>query len=71
MTESLAGSWTGIYFYPEDHPDNADDLWPPTAFVAELIDRSGVITGWAGEPDMLHDARTEQPRSRGAAPVTP
>ncbi|AQR61837.1 hypothetical protein BZG35_09340 [Brevundimonas sp. LM2] len=53
MTQSVAGSWTGIYFYPDDHPDNPDDLYPPTAFVAELIDRAGVITGWVGEPDTL------------------
>ncbi len=53
MTGSVAGSWTGIYFYPENHPDNPDDLWPPTAFVAELIDRAGVITGWVREPDTL------------------
>ena len=53
MSETVAGSWTGIYFYPEDHPDNPDDLWPPTAFVAELIDRAGVITGWVREPDTL------------------
>lgn len=53
MSDSLAGSWTGIYFYPEDHPDNPDDLWPPTAFVAELIDRAGVITGRVREPDMF------------------
>lgn len=55
MSETVAGSWTGIYFYPEDHPDNPDDLWPPTAFVAELIDRGGVVTGVVREPDMLHD----------------
>ncbi|WGM31287.1 hypothetical protein [Brevundimonas sp. NIBR11] len=55
MSETVAGSWTGIYFYPEDHPDNPDDLWPPTAFVAELIDRAGVLTGWVREPDMLYD----------------
>lgn len=53
MSETVAGSWTGIYFYPEDHPDNPDDLWPPTAFVAELVDRGGVITGVVSEPDML------------------
>ncbi len=53
MTESVAGSWTGIYFYPEDHPENPDDLWPPTAFVAELIDQGGVVTGVVREPDML------------------
>lgn len=53
MTASVAGSWTGIYFYPEDHPDNPDDLWPPTAFVAELIDQNGVLSGWTREPDTL------------------
>lgn len=55
MSETVAGSWTGIYFYPEDHPSNPDDLWPPTAFVAELIDRGGVISGVTREPDMLYD----------------
>jgi hypothetical protein len=53
MSETVAGSWTGIYFYPEDHPDNPDDLWPPTAFVAELVDQGGVITGVVSEPDLL------------------
>lgn len=55
MNGTVAGSWTGIYFYPEDHPDNPDDLWPPTAFVVELIDRAGVLTGWVREPDMLYN----------------
>ncbi len=53
MSQTVAGAWTGIYFYPEDHPDNPDDLWPPTPFVAELVDQGGVITGKVMEPDTL------------------
>ncbi|MBU1345462.1 MAG: hypothetical protein KKA16_00760 [Alphaproteobacteria bacterium] len=53
MSETVAGAWTGIYFYPDDHPANPHDLWPPTPFVAELVDQGGVISGKVLEPDTL------------------
>ena len=50
MSEPVSGGWTGIYFYPDDHPHNLDDLWPPTPFVADLTEQTGVIGGWIREP---------------------
>ena len=66
MSESVAGAWTGIYFYPDDHPDNPDDLWPPTPFVADLTERSGVIGGWISEPDLLDGGEARQAEVAGS-----
>lgn len=48
----LTGRWTGVYFYPDDHPWNANDDYPPTPFTAELVDDAGAISGSTLEPDL-------------------
>lgn len=53
VSEPVAGAWTGVYFYPDDHPENADGFWQPTPFVADLVDRNGVISGRITEPGVL------------------
>ena len=60
-TIDLTGRWTGVYFYPHDHPWNANDTLPATPFTAELSDIDGKVTGSTVEPDMLGP--------RGAPPI--
>lgn len=52
-TIDLTGRWTGVYFYPHDHADNANDNLPATPFTAELSDVDGHVTGSTVEPDMM------------------
>ncbi|WP_396593704.1 hypothetical protein [Brevundimonas sp. R86498] len=53
MSESIAGTWTGVYVYPDDHPENADGFWQPTPFVAHFTETNGVVGGRISEPDFL------------------
>lgn len=52
-TLDLTGRWTGVYFYPHDHAENANDNLPATPFTAELSDIDGHVTGSTVEPDMM------------------
>lgn len=53
MSESIAGTWTGVYVYPEDDPENADGFWQPTPFVALFTEVNGIIGGRISEPDFV------------------
>ena len=52
MAETLAGGWTGIYFYPHHPEHNPDDSRPPTPFTADLTEREGKLSGRTSEPDL-------------------
>ena len=51
MAETLAGAWTGVYFYPHHPEHNPHDSWPPTPFTADLAEHEGKLSGRTREPD--------------------
>jgi len=59
----LSGTWTGVYFYPEDTAWNANDTYPPTPFTAELVDDQGLVSGTTLEPDLTGPVRNLEVRA--------